>query len=459
LGFNGVEGGIKVGGYNASLLSFEPEMYCDKDAGFLYLTWREADNATQKCQQLNAQKLKISSGELMWNQNGVIISPYTCNHAISFQTIQGGGDGNVAVFFTTVTEHPQYFYEWDINKVTLINSNGEYVWNDEIRELSNPVSMKDNMLSTPLQFNSYWLTIWGDERDAGDGGIRKVYMQRVNLDGTLGGGSTNVCLPPKNIVVNSVTYNSAVVSWQGEADDYELWYRIVDGEWITKEVVGAHTFTLEDLTPNTDYQVQVRSVCEDQVSVWSAIVPFTTPDDPQPPSCEPPVNLNVKDITIISAELSWEEGSEENLSWDLRYRETSATTWNDVEALIVKTYLLENLIPETAYLWTVRAHCSEDRISAWAEQNEFTTEPWSVDEARKTWMTVYASGQMLSIINPENRLIERVQLFGIDGRLLGDYLVNTTDNVLIPTSLSEMIIFVKIMGNGAFEAHKVLIKH
>jgi hypothetical protein len=456
LGFNGVEGGVKIG--QSALRGFFPEMYCDKDEGFLYVTWRET-NDTQVWQQLSAQKLTISSGELMWGQNGKIISPYTYDHSISFYTIQGGGDGNVAVFFTTNTGHPQYYYEWDINKITLINSDGEYVWDDEVIEISNPVGFKGNMLSTPLQFNSYWLTIWGDERDAGDGKAKKVYMQRINLDGTLGDNGVMVCLPPINITVESITYESAVVSWEGDADNYEVSYCVAGGEWISEEVMGVHTFILENLTPLTDYQVRVRSICsEENVSDWSEIQSFTTLDNPPPPPCNIPVNLNVTEIEQFSAQLSWEEGNEENLNWDLRYKEASAPSWNDVEALEVKTYLLDELVPNTAYVWTVRANCSEDRTSDWAVQNEFTTEPIGINDVKKEQMTVYSSGKILNIINPENRFIGNVQLFGTNGNLLGEYIVNSTDNVLIPTALPEMIAIVKIIGKNEVETHKVLVK-
>ena len=456
-GFNGVTGGVKIGN-SATLRGFFPEMYCDKDAGFLYVAWRET-NDTQSWQQLTAQKLTISSGALMWGTNGKIISPYTYNHSIAFYTIQGGGDDNVAVFFTSNTWDPQYYWGWDINKITLINSDGEYVWNDEIIQFSNPVSMKGNLLSTSLQFNAYWLTIWGDERVVtGDpAGAKKLYMQRINLDGTLGDNGA-VCFPPKNVVVESVTYNSAVVSWEGEAADYEVSYCIVGEEWISETVMGAHTYTLENLTPLTDYQIRVRSICSgDNVSVWSEIIEFTTLDNPLLP-CECPVDLKVTEITTTSAKLSWKEGNDQNLTWDLRYREASVSSWNDIEALEVTTYLLEELTPNTAYLWTVRAGCSDERTSEWAEENNFTTDHVGIDNVRKEQMTVYSSGKMLNVINTENRYIENIQLFDINGRLLCNYIVKTTDNVLIPTTINEMIVIVKIIGKNGEENHKILMR-
>ena len=454
LGFNGAEGGVKIG--HGMLRGFFPEMYCDNDEGFVYVAWRETDDM-QNWQQLSAQKIAIASGELLWTQNGITISPLTYHHSISFYTIQDGGNGNAAVFFTSCTYHPQYYYGWDINNVILLNSAGDYVWEDEIIQFSNPVSLKGNMLSSSLQFNGYWLTLWGDERVVPDdpAGTKKLYMQRVNINGTLGEGG-DICFPPTNVVIDEVTHNSVVVSWEGETDDYEVSYRIVNEEWNFENVLGAHSFLLENLIPLTDYQVRVRSICTEEVSIWSVIKSFTTLDTQQP--CEVPVNLVASEITEHSAKLSWQEGNDQNLSWDLRYCEASATSWITVEALNEKSFILEELIPNTAYLWTVRAHCAEEQTSEWATESNFTTLPLGIEGILKEAVTVYASGKVLNIINPDNRFIEKVQLFSIDGKLLGDYAVNATDNVLIPTTLNEMILFVKIMGKEEFTTHKVLMK-
>jgi hypothetical protein len=460
LGFNGVVGGVRI--ENSNLRSFFPEMYCDKEAGFLYVTWRDT-NDTQSWQQLSAQKLEISSGTLLWGANGKIISPYTYNHSIAFYTIQGGGEDNVAVFFTANTYDPVYYYGWDINKITLLNSAGEYVWDDEIIAFSNPVSMKGNLLSTPLQFNAYWLTVWNDDRVvAGDpAGEKKLYMQRINLDGTLGDNGA-VCFPPKNVVVevDIHNYSTVVVSWEGEADNYEVSYCIVGEEWISEIVMGAHTYTVENLLPSTDYQVRVRSICSgDNVSDWSEIVPFTT-FQPDPP-CNAPVNLKATEITATSAKLSWKEGNDQNDAWELRYREASSSSWEgDEEPIQVKTYLLEGLTPNTAYIWTVRAFCSNTHVgfSPWAEENGFTTDQVGIDDVKKGTMTVYASGKMISVINSENRYIEKVQLFDITGRLLGNYTVKSTENVLIPTTINEMMVIVKIIGENREENHKVLVR-
>jgi len=462
-GFASGENGEKVG--YSPLRSFVPEMYFDKTESELYIAWRET-NDTQSWQQMKGQKLKIPSGELLWGMNGIDVSPLTQSHSVAFHSIQNGGNGNVAVFFTSNTWHPEHDYGWDKQNITLINSHGEYVWDEEILQFSIPVGFKGSLLSTPLLFNNYWLTAWNDDRIiAGDpGGSKKIYMQRINKDGTLGNNGTIFCLPPTNLKAEMLVggCSRALISWEGEADDYELSYRIVNKEWIFENVIGEHSFVLEDLAINTDYEVRVRSICtENDISEWSEVISFRTADHIVP--CDVPENLKATEVTNKSAVLSWKEGYLGNVSWELRYSEASANVWNNIVDLVETSYFLDELKPNTAYLWTIRAFCPDpcgSVYSDWAPKNEFTTKPNNLNDLQKEAITVYASGKILNIINPKNSYIEVVQLFDITGKLLSEYKINGTDNVLIPTNLSsgEMIIFVRIIGQNDIENHKVLLK-
>ena len=260
---------------------------------------------------------------------------------------------------------------------------------------------------------------------------------------------------------SSLLGGKAEISWSSYDEDADLWevrYRNVDagGEWSTPIETSTNPYLLTGLPFETRVEVQVRVKCSaESFSDWTSLI-FTS--GPEFPPCEYPVSLNVTEITSTTAKLSWQEGNDQNLSWDIRYRDASTTSWNDVEALNVKTYLLEDLTPNTAYLWSVRANCTGDRVSNWATQSNFTTLPLGISGVQKETMIVYASGKMLNIINSENRFIEKVQFFSIDGKLLGDYVVNATDNVLIPTTLNETILFVKIIGKEEFTTHKVLMK-
>jgi hypothetical protein len=283
----------------------------------------------------------------------------------------------------------------------------------------------------------------------------QFYMEDVYIEQT----EIPECDGVFNIEANPMIGGIADISWRSFDEDADLWeirYREVGTpDWTEPEETTTETYTLKDLPFETKIEVQVRVVCSSVLSSdWTSFI-FTSGKEFEP--CMYPVNLNVTEITESSAQLSWEEGNEENLSWDLHYRE-SLSTWNDVEDLDVKEYLLKELLPETVYLWSVRAHCSSDRTSPWATQINFKTDPAGINSVKADAMTVFSSGKMLNILNHKKIFIEKVQLFSITGTLLGDYKVYSADNILIPTVLSEMIIFVKIIAQNEVETYKVLVR-
>nr|MCR5241362.1 fibronectin type III domain-containing protein [Prevotella sp.] len=95
------------------------------------------------------------------------------------------------------------------------------------------------------------------------------------------------CPVPTNLSISDITSISAVVSWEGEADSYELQYmRYVDNDanrdeassWTTK-TNAVSPCTLTNLESGTSYVVKVKSVCgEHSESAWSQDVSFTTKD-------------------------------------------------------------------------------------------------------------------------------------------------------------------------------------
>jgi hypothetical protein len=194
LGFASGEGGERVG-YNEYLRSFSPAMYFNKNENVLYVAWRET-SSSESWQQMTAQKIKIPTGELMWDPNGIEISPLTVDHSIGGYTIQGDGKDNVAIAFSSCTWTPQYFYGWDINNIMLLNSKGEYVWDDKIIKFSNAVGFKGDLNVTPVVNENFWVAAWGDERkiEADTTGNRKIYLQRINVDGTLGDNGVSIKL-------------------------------------------------------------------------------------------------------------------------------------------------------------------------------------------------------------------------------------------------------------------------
>ena len=119
-----------------------------------------------------------------------------------------------------------------------------------------------------------------------------VYTITVTHKGTLSGGSQRFSLivtglvnnvtcnatTPANVNVSSVTDTSALVSWDVVAGaSYDVRYKAVSSStWTTQSLTGT-SYTLTNLTPETAYEVQVRSKCPDSnTSNYSTSANFTT---------------------------------------------------------------------------------------------------------------------------------------------------------------------------------------
>ena len=91
------------------------------------------------------------------------------------------------------------------------------------------------------------------------------------------------------------------------------WQICVNGDEAHPVDAKVNPFTLDGLTPDTDYSVKVRAFIDDATqSCWSEEITFTTAV-----SCERPTNLSVSNITINSATMTW-DGTSGN--YVLQYR-------------------------------------------------------------------------------------------------------------------------------------------
>lgn len=239
-----------------------------------------------------------------------------------------------------------------------------------------------------------------------------------------------------DVTVSDVTWNSANVSWRGEQESYEFAYAKA-GEEFAAKVVNEKAVALTDLTHLTEYQVKVRGiVAEGDTTDWCEVVTFTTADLPV---CPVPEGLAHATTEDYGDKLSWTI-NEEHLSWDLRYREGSSTSWTEVEGLETNEYTLYNLAAGASYVWLVRAHCDMDRVSKYASQEEFTANAKSaISAATADRLKVVAANGAVTIYN-SNVYVESVTLLDVQGRVLGNYVVNARDNITIPTNATGIAI-------------------
>lgn len=92
------------------------------------------------------------------------------------------------------------------------------------------------------------------------------------------------------------------------------------------------------------------------------------------PSCYPPQDLTVINITANGAELQWTPVSNETL-WNVEYGPSDFQPGSGVlvTELISNSLILDSLIPDTEYEFYVQAVCDPDDTSPWAGPEAFTT--------------------------------------------------------------------------------------
>lgn len=91
--------------------------------------------------------------------------------------------------------------------------------------------------------------------------------------------STPSCDYPTDVRVSDITNTTALVSWNGNADKYELLYgiEVIAGSGTTLLIENGSSAQLTDLIRDTVYDVYLRSVCDDGIySEWTEKLQFHT---------------------------------------------------------------------------------------------------------------------------------------------------------------------------------------
>ena len=133
------------------------------------------------------------------------------------------------------------------------------------------------------------------------------------------------CFPPTALAASEVTWNSATLTWEGEAEDYQVEWR-EENTTVSLgrlSVEGTKTGTVTGLEALTPYQARVRGICSaGDTSAWCDWVGFATTAVTE---CPVPTNLRVESLAETSATLLW-DADEQNENFTLRYRATVSTS-------------------------------------------------------------------------------------------------------------------------------------
>ena len=129
------------------------------------------------------------------------------------------------------------------------------------------------------------------------------------------------CNVPSNVIAHINSANDVEITWSASSTSYEVAYRERGySQWINL-VANGNSILLENLTASTNYEVRVRSLCDDgQTSGWSSIINFATPCGAYPL----PFVENFHDITDAKQLECW--SFYQGLANDVILGHTSLTT-------------------------------------------------------------------------------------------------------------------------------------
>ncbi len=165
------------------------------------------------------------------------------------------------------------------------------------------------------------------------------------------------------------------------AERYRIRYRPVGGSWTEKLTAADETFRfLNGLTPSTNYQYQLKSLCAAENSVWSSTYTFTTLGD----VCDFPESTSVNITSATTASISWPTDADD-VKWRIKYRipGPTGTSWVTLNPT-TPAVNLTSLVAGAEYKYKTKTKCA----AAWTNWsgNEFFTMPNSLVEpsARET---------------------------------------------------------------------------
>ncbi|PSR04767.1 MAG: hypothetical protein BRD50_02860, partial [Bacteroidetes bacterium SW_11_45_7] len=156
--------------------------------------------------------------------------------------------------------------------------------------------------------------------------------------------------------------------------EWQIVYDTAGGNTIangTDTIVTDTSAVLQNLMPETQYEVFVREICSaSDSSDYAGPVTFTTP-----PTCISPTALSVDTITTDSARISW-SSQDTGAQWQVVYATTGGNTIaNGTREFVADTSaVLTGLSSATSYVFFVREVWAMNDTSSFSGPGSFTTD-------------------------------------------------------------------------------------
>ena len=225
--------------------------------------------------------------------------------------------------------------------------------------------------------------------------------------------------------VDSLTYCSAHIGWrQTYVSTYcRIEYGVegfVRGTGTAIDNITTTDVTLNNLMPNTGYDVYLQSYCaaSDTVSGWRKIS-FVTLDT----VCPALENLRMLYVRDVRAKIRWDNPSAEVSHCELEWGESGFEQGqgNYVRYVYDTSYSFLSLAAGTTYDVYIRTYCPRSNVYGDWQKLTFTTEGNSIDEAENQLpisVNPNPTTGMVEVTLPQGYENQAVEVYDVQGRLL-----------------------------------------
>lgn len=171
------------------------------------------------------------------------------------------------------------------------------------------------------------------------------------------------CLSPENPTVINFTHNEINLDWDapanGNVSEYHLKYRPIGGSF-QEEIISSGTtdYTLTNLQPNTTYEIEICTYCNDsQIETCTSFANTTTDFEP----CLVPESGAITGVTSNSVNLSWSPPNNGNVdAYRLKYKIAGAPTFELIQvSSAITIYTIPNLSANTLYEIQICTYCAD----------------------------------------------------------------------------------------------------
>lgn len=265
-------------------------------------------------------------------------------------------------------------------------------------------------------------------------GITKVCEPGDTAKVTIVGFTTlasTSCPQVTDVEVKTAKY-SAVLSWKGEGQSYNIRYRKVGSSAWTQRATDELSYEITDLEQDTEYEYAIQTMCstlESDTSAYTQDSVFVT----MPETCFPP-----DDITVSSGQnsvsVTWTGDADK---YRLAYAESGTETWIE-KTVNGNTYEIDSLEAGKTYMLRMMSCCSAEDSSLWSNNFTFTTEEipecvtpydlnvsdisgnsallsWSADQGNLRWNIHYRKNTVSAWTVAEKLETAAYTLTGLDG--------------------------------------------